>query len=85
MASKRILKKKVNAMIIDVVEESFDAQLFNPKKTEKSEAVINEAADFLDTTMSKVHAAKNKADYKAINEEIGKAKVDFVQKLNALK
>ncbi|MDX2362713.1 MAG: hypothetical protein QNK23_18025 [Crocinitomicaceae bacterium] len=84
MASVRILKNNVNAMVFDVVEECFDIQSYNPKKADKSEALIDEAADFQDQILGKINAAKNKADYKAIIEEVEKKATSFVEKLNAL-
>lgn len=66
MASKRIFKKLVNNTIIDIVEESFSAQLYDPKKAEASNLVIDEAIVFQDELLSKVKRAKSKTDFKAI-------------------
>jgi len=84
MASRRILKKNVNAMIFDVVEECFTIQLMDDRKMDATEKVIDEAADFQDDILSKISAAKNKADFKSVNENIEAKQVDFVQKLNGL-
>lgn len=84
MASKRILKKNVNDMIIDIVEECFTLQLFDDKKTKKTDALIDEAADFQDDILTRINAAKNKADFKSIRADIEAKAVHFVEKLNAL-
>lgn len=84
MASKRILKKNVNDMIIDIVEECFTLQLFDEKKTDKTDALIDEAADFQDDILTRINAAKNKADFKGIRSDIEAKAVHFVEKLNAL-
>jgi len=84
MASKRILKKGLNDMIIDIVEECFTLQLFDDKKTEATEKLIDEAADFQDNILSKINTAKNKADFKSVTAEIETKAVEFVEKLNAL-
>ena len=84
MASKRILKKNVNAMVYDIVDECFDIQRFDDKKTAKTEKIIDDAADFQDEVLQKIKAAKNKADFKKIKESIEAKAIDFVQKLNGL-
>lgn len=84
MASKRILKRNVNDMIIDVVEECFALQLFDEKKTDATEKLIDEAADFQDDILTKIHAAKSKADFKSITSAVETKAVEFVEKLNAL-
>ena len=57
-------------MIFDIVEECFSAQLYNEKKTEASDKVINDAADFQDEMLSKISAAKSKAEFRVIREQI---------------
>lgn len=84
MASKRILKKSINDMVIDIVEECFTLQLFDEKKTKKTDALIDEAADFQDDILTKINAAKNKADFKNITAEVEAKATQFVEKLNAL-
>jgi len=84
MASKRILKRNVNDMIIDVVEECFSLQMFDEKKTKATEKLIDEAADFQDGILSQIHAAKKKADFKSITTTIEAKAIDFVEKLNAI-
>ena len=75
MASKRDLKKALNNLIFDIVEECFSAQLYNEKKTEASDKLINEAADFQEEILSKISSAKSKAEFRAIREQI-EAKAD---------
>lgn len=84
MASKRMLKKNVNDMVIDIVEECFTLQLFDDKKTKKTDALIDEAADFQDDILKKINQAKNKADFRSITAEIETKADQFVEKLNAL-
>ncbi len=66
MANKRTLKKVVNNVIYDIVEECFSAQLYNSGKTEACNAVIDEAAGLQDNLLSRISQAKSKADFKAI-------------------
>ena len=84
MASKRILKRNVNDMIIDVVEECFSLQMYDEGKTEATNKLIDEAADFQDDILTKIHSAKNKADFKIVTASIEAKAIEFVEKLNAL-
>lgn len=84
MASKRILKKNVNAMVFDVVEECFAIQALDGKKTDKTDKLIDEVADFQLEVLEKLNLAKSKADYKIIKETVETKAIDFVKKLNAL-
>jgi hypothetical protein len=84
MASKRYIKRNVNNLVFDVVEECFTMQLFNPELTEKADKIIDQAAEFQDRMLEKINAAKTKADFRPIQEEIEKGAIDFIQQLNGL-
>ena len=84
MASKRVLKKNVNAMIFDVLEEAYTVQLLDEKKTEKATKLIDTAADFHFDILEKINGAKTKADFAPIREEIEAKAIEFVKELNAL-
>jgi len=71
-------------MIFDVVEECFTVQLMDDRKMDVTEKIIDEAADFQDEILTKLNAAKNKADFKELHANINAKHVDFVQKLNGL-
>ncbi len=84
MASKKILKKNLNNMVFDIVEECFSMQMWNPEKTSQTEEIIDSAANFQDEMLTKINAAKTKADFRPICSEIENAAVDFINKLNGL-
>jgi hypothetical protein len=84
MASRRILKRNLNNMIIDVVEECFTTQLFDESKAGASEAIIDEAADFQDSILSEINKAKTKKDFAPITSKIEEKALDFITKLNGL-
>ncbi len=84
MASRRILKRNLNGMIFDIVEECFTLQLFDPSKTEEADQIIDEAASFQDEMLSKINKAKTRADFQPIEAEFETAAENFVVKLNAL-
>lgn len=84
MASKRYLKKGLNDLVIDVVEECFSVQLYNDTKTEASDKLIQEAVDFQDEMLSKINKAKSKAEFKEIHTQIENKAEDLVHSLNGL-
>lgn len=84
MASKRLIKKNLNNMIFEVVEESFDVQYFDTSKKDKADALITEAVDYRNDMIEKINAAKNNKDFAPIVASLDD-KVDyFINKLNEL-
>lgn len=84
MASVRKLKKDVNNMIYDVVDECYSVQLFNDSKTEESDQFIDDAADFQDEIMADIKKAKTKEEYKAVEEKVDKTHLEWTKRLNKL-
>jgi len=82
MANKKDLKKNLNFLVIDVVEEAYNVQLSNPAKKEVTDKFIDEVIDFQMDIVSRIHAAKSKADYKPIRAEIEQKAMDFIQEVN---
>ncbi len=84
MASKRDIKKGLNNLIYDIVDDCFSVQLFNDDKVEASDKVIDQAADFQDAMLTKINQAKSKSEFRAIHDEIEKKSEEFFQAVNKL-
>jgi hypothetical protein len=84
MASKRKFKRELNYMVFDVIEECFSVQLYDEKKTEVTNQLIDEVIEFRNKMAAKVHASKSKKDFTALNTEVEDAAVDFIHKINGL-
>lgn len=84
MSSKKDFKKQLNYMVIDIIDECFSVQLYNPSKTEQTDALIDEVINFRNDMSSKIHAAKSKKDFGALRQEVETAAVDFVHKVNGI-
>ena len=84
MANVRLLKRDINNMIYDVVEECYSLQLFDDSKKKKTDDFIDEAADFQEDIMSDVKKATSKKEYKEIQEKVDKTAKEWVTKLNKL-
>ena len=76
MASVRDLKRNINNMIYDVVDECFSIQLFD--------AFIEDAADFQEEIMAAIGRAKSKKEYKAIEEKVEATHEEWLARLNKL-
>jgi len=84
MANKRVIKKQINGMIVDVLDVCFSVQLYEPAKTPATEKLIEEALTFGDEILAKVHAAKSKKDFPAIRQQMENKGIYFVEELNGL-
>ena len=84
MANKRILKRNINEMVFDVVEECFFFEMTAPDKADRSAKLIDEAAEFQDQMLTKMNTAKGKAEFRAIVTEVEAKANYFVDALNSL-
>jgi hypothetical protein len=84
MSSIKLLKKKVKRMVYEVLDDCDYIIVNDGKKADNADKLIDEAVDFHDQMVKKIAAAKNRADFKAVKEELDKKEEDFVKKLNAL-
>lgn len=92
MASRRKLKRDINYLLGDVIDECYNSLLNNEGKNEPEvEALVDEAVDLADDLISKVNSAKKfkkrsevKKQFSEIKEKLGDKVIVFVEKLNAL-
>lgn len=81
MASKKDLKKHLNYLVIDIVEEAYNVQLSNPKKQDVSDKFIDQVVEFQMEISTKINQANSKAEFRPIREEIEQKAVDFIQEV----
>jgi len=92
MANRRELKRNINHLLGDVIEECYNSLLSNEGKNEKEvEAIVDEAVDLADDLIAKVNSAKKlknrsevKKQFSDLKEKLGDNVIAFVEKLNAL-
>ncbi len=84
MASRKDLKRNLNNMVFDIVEECFTIQLMDESKFAVADEMIDKAANFQEAMLTKINGAKTKADFRPICEEIENTAIEFITKLNAL-
>jgi len=88
MASIKNLKKDINYVLGDIIEECYAWELLNPKADKKaSEAIIDEAIEAFDTLIENVNSKdieNKKQHYKNINLELEKTANKLIKKINKL-
>jgi ATP adenylyltransferase/5',5'''-P-1,P-4-tetraphosphate phosphorylase II len=88
MASIKNLKKDINYVLGDIIQECYDWQLEHPKAdTTESEAIIDDTIETFDELIAKVHAKdveNRKEHFKAINVELEKRATDLLIRVNKL-
>lgn len=84
MANIRDLKKEVNNMVYDVVDECYSIQLFDESKKKATDDFIDEVADFQEEVMTEINKANSKKEFSSIREKAEKKAEEWVKKLNKL-
>jgi len=88
MASIKNLKKDVNYVLSDIIEECYIAQIVNDdKKAAKAEKIIDEAIVVFDALILKINAKnikEKKKHFKAINKELETKAKGLLIKINKL-
>jgi len=88
MASVQNLKKDVNYVISDIIEECYIWQLIHEEnQSEKAEKLIDEAIDVFDDLIARINTKKvenKKLHFKAINQDLETKASDLINKLAKL-
>lgn len=88
MASVKNLKKDINYILGDIIEECYVWQLMNPDKdTKKSEKIVDDTIKAFDVLIEKVNkkdVEDSKKHFKSINKELESTAVKLIEKVNKL-
>lgn len=92
MANRRQLKKKINGLLGDVIEEYYNVLINNKGENEaKIEALVDECADLANELVAKINNAKTlksraevKKLFSEVKEKLGNDLVKFVEKVDTL-
>jgi hypothetical protein len=84
MANKRTLKKSINSLVFDVIDECIYIQEVKPEKFEASEQLIDKAVNYYNNALSKMYASKSKADFRQVAADLDENAAAFVDELNSL-
>lgn len=92
MANRRELKRNINGLLGDVIEECYTSLLNNEGKNEAQvEAIVDECVDLADELIEKVNSAKKlqsraerKKLFSDVKEKLGDKVIELIEKLNNL-
>lgn len=93
MANRRDIKRNINYLIGDVIEEYYNALLSGDCRLDENqiEALVDECVDLADELISKVNSTKKlktraevKKHYSQINEKLGEGVIKFLAKSKEL-
>lgn len=88
MASVKNLKKDINYVLGDIIEECYMWELDNPKAdTKKSQAIVDEAITAFDNLIGKVNGKNvegKKAHFKSVQSDLESVAVNLLGKVNKL-
>lgn len=88
MASIKNLKKDINYVLGDIIEECYAWELLNPKAdTKETEAIIDEAILAFDALIDKIHiknVESKKAHFKNLTLELEETANSLLEKVNKL-
>ncbi|PIR14496.1 MAG: hypothetical protein COV50_02415 [Flavobacteriales bacterium CG11_big_fil_rev_8_21_14_0_20_35_7] len=88
MASVQNLKKDVNYVISDIIEECYIWQLIHEEnQSKKAEKLIDEAIEVFDDLIARINTKKvenKKLHFKAINQDLETKASDLINKLAKL-
>lgn len=91
MPNRRDIKKDINSVLADVLEECYSEMLNHPEKNDdKINAIIDEAVDLADDLIARVNGAKKlkgkevKANFQKIMDELQDKAIGYIERLNAL-
>ena len=88
MASIKNLKKDINYILGDVIEECYTWEIFNPKADKKaSEAIINEAIEAFDALIEMINVKdveNKKAHFKNIETSLEETANKLIERVNQL-
>jgi len=88
MASIKNLKKDINYVLGDIIEECYIWEMLNPKSDKKaSEEIMDEAVEAFDTFIDMINDKKvenKKTHFKSIEVSLEKKAVELIGKINKL-
>lgn len=92
MANRRTMKKNINHLIGDVIEEYYNALLSGDgKNEEKIEAEVDKCIDFADDLIAKVNSSKKlksraevKKMFAELKDKLGDNVLASIEKIDAL-
>ena len=87
--SRRLLKKKINVIVNNIVEECYSVQISDKDKDKETNKIIDEAVELFDDLLTRLTIAKDIASgkelknyYEKINTDLEKTSLSLIGKLD---
>lgn len=91
MTSRRMLKKKINTVVNNIIEECYSVQLYNKDKHVETNKIIDETVAMLNDLLFRLNSVKSVADkqeqkkqYDAISADLEKSSLTLIKKLDKI-
>jgi ArsR family metal-binding transcriptional regulator len=90
MTSRRLLKKKINSVMNDIIEECYSMQMYSNGKIDmETNKIIDEAVNVFDDLLNRTNQARSIGDRKEmkkyfdlINSDLDKKSLALMAKMN---
>lgn len=82
MASIRLLKKRVQRIVIDLLDDCDYLIVSDSPNADEADRLIDDAVLFHDAILSRISAAKSKAEFRELVSEIDSKEEEFIERLN---
>ena len=87
--SRRLLKKKINVIVNNIIEECYSVQISDKNKDKETNKIIDEAVELFDDLLTRLTLAKDiasgkdlKSHYEKINSDLEKTSLSLIGKLD---
>lgn len=78
MTSRRLLKKKINSVMNDIIEECYSIQMYGNGKVEsETNKIIDEAVNVFDDLLNRTNEARKFDDKKEMRKHFEKINLDL--------
>lgn len=85
MASKRLLKKNINYLFGDLIDQCYLWELVNTDdKSNKAETIIDEIVEYYDEVMTKINSGKGAKHFSELTKKVEIKATEIASKINDL-
>jgi hypothetical protein len=91
MTSRRMLKKRINTIVNNIIEECYSVELYNKDKHVETNKIVDETVAMLNDLLARLQSVKSITDkqeqkkhYDAISADLEKSSLNLIKKLDKI-
>ena len=84
MASKRLLKKRVNRIVVDLLDDCDYLIVNEAPNADEADKLIDDAVAFYEDVLNNINKAEDKKAFREIVEAVDMNEKAFIERLNKL-